>query len=323
MFLPVLASGQDIHFSQYYASPLNLNPALTGNFDGDYRLVGNYRNQWNSVTTPYRTYSFSADARHFLGNRFLNTGLTAVSDVAGDSDFGTVQVNLSSAFSYPLTMDSSHVINFGVQPGIVQRTISYTDLTFDNQYSPQQGRFDPSLSSQENFGQSGRTFFNLSTGLSWDYRIDKTKKVTTGFSVYNLTKPKQSLFSDNDVRLNRRTTIHANAQLRVFPLIDLLPGFSLMRQGKYREIVFGSSGRYLLNGLTNLHIGYWYRNQDAGFVTAGITQQNLYIGLSYDINTSDLKPATNGRGGVELSIIYIIRKFNGRIVKYKVCPNYL
>lgn len=314
---------QDIHFSQYYASPLNLSPALTGHFDGDYRLVGNYRNQWNSITIPYRTYSFSADAKNILGHRNVHAGITAVADETGDSEFNTVMVNFSGAYSYPLDIDSAHVLTFGLQPGIVQRKMNYADLTFDNQYSQQQGRFDPSLASGEDFGRAGRTYFNLSTGLSWDYRIDRDKKITTGFSVYNLTRPKQTYFSDNEIRLDRRLTVHANGQLKVLPLVALLPGFSLMKQGSYREIVFGTSARYLLNGLTNLHLGYWYRNQDAGFITAGITQQNLYVGLSYDINTSDLQPASNGRGGVELSLIYIMRKFRGNIVKYKVCPNYL
>jgi type IX secretion system PorP/SprF family membrane protein len=315
--------GQDLHFSQYYSSPLNLNPSLTGQFDGDYRFVGNYRNQWNSITIPYRTYSFSADARNVFNHNNIHAGLTAFSDDAGDSNFGTVQVGLSGGYSYPLTPDSAHAITFGVQPSFVQRKLNYADLTFDNQYSTQQGRFDPSLASKENFQSDNFSFFNLAAGLSWDYKLSRTAKTTTGIAIHNLTKPKQTLFSSDDVRLNRRVTFHTNGQFLAWPQIELLPGFSYMKQGSYREIVFGSSARYLLNGLTNLHVGYWYRNQDAGFVTAGITHQNVYMGFSYDINTSDLKPASNGRGGVEFSIIYIIRKFDGRIVKYKACPNYL
>jgi type IX secretion system PorP/SprF family membrane protein len=323
LLLGLSARGQDLHFSQYYSSPLNLNPSLTGQFDGDYRLVGNYRNQWKSITIPYRTYSFSADARQLFKHQNFHAGIVAFSDDAGDSNFGTVQVGISGAYSYALTPDSMHALTFGIQPSFAQRNLNYTDLTFDNQYSTQQGRFDASLSNRENFQGSGFSYFNLATGLSWDYRISKTTKTTTGISVHNLTKPKQSLFSDQDIRLNRRMTVHTNGQFRAWPQIDLLPGFSLMKQGSYREIVFGSSARYLLNGLTNLHIGYWYRNQDAGYITAGITHQNVYMGFSYDMNTSDLKPASNGRGGVEFSIIYIIRKFDGRLVKYKACPNYL
>jgi hypothetical protein len=47
---------QDISFSQFYDQPLLRNPALAGIFTGDVRFTASYRNQWQSVTIPYRTF---------------------------------------------------------------------------------------------------------------------------------------------------------------------------------------------------------------------------------------------------------------------------
>ena len=314
---------QDIHLSQYYASPLNLSPALTGDFDGDYRFVGNFRNQWASITSPYRTFGFSVDAKGIFKTKNVHTGLSVISDEAGDSEFGTTLVNFSIAISYPFDLDSNHIVSFGLQPGFAQRKMNFNNLTFDNQYSLQLGRYDGSLASGENFATNSISYFNLGAGLSYTYMFGKYNRATSGVSVYNLVNPRQSFFKDENVKLNQRLTLHSNAQIRMGKQVDLLPGISYMKQGKYNEFILGSSGRYLLNGFTSLHLGYWYRNKDAGYITGGITYQSLYIGTSYDINTSSLKTVSRGRGGFEFSIIYILRKFDGKLVKHQACPSFI
>ena len=90
-------NAQDIHFSQFNNSPLNLNPGLIGVFNGDYRFVGNQRTQWSSVTTPYSTFGLSADANGLFGSP-IGAGLSIYNDKAGDSEFGTMQIGLGASY---------------------------------------------------------------------------------------------------------------------------------------------------------------------------------------------------------------------------------
>ena len=95
-------SAQDIHFSQFYLSPLNLNPALTGVMNCNVRLTANYRNQWGSVlgNSSFRTYSVSYDQRIAVGrNDFFGIGGTFWGDKAGQGEFATLTGKLSASYS--------------------------------------------------------------------------------------------------------------------------------------------------------------------------------------------------------------------------------
>lgn len=313
---------QDIHFSHYLTTPSFLNPALTGYFNGDYRLIGNYRNQWNSVTVPYKTFGFAGDMRNFIGNKRLGAGLSIYNDNTGDSDWNTIQVAAAGSYSYPLTGDSVHHLAFGLQLGVGHQSIDYSALYFDNQYTPNSG-FDPSIDNGENLGQEKVTYPVLNTGVAWHYLIDGRNRITTGISVYNLTEPNYRFDFRQAGEIGKKLNVHANAEVGIRPKIDLLPGFWYSRQDKFNEFVMGTSARYLYDGFTSLHLGYWYRNRDASFVTAGVTYNNIYAGMSYDFTNSDFKTASNGRGGIEFNVIYIIRKFDKNIKRYRACPNFI
>ena len=126
---------QDIHFSQFMSSPMNLNPALTGNFDGSYRFIGNGRRQWSSVTIPYQTLGISADANNFLRLKNVGTGISLYQDRTGDSHFSTLQFNIAASYRIKLNKDSTHFITLGIQSGITSRRIDYSNLTYDNQFN--------------------------------------------------------------------------------------------------------------------------------------------------------------------------------------------
>ncbi len=313
---------QDIHFSQYLSAPFNLNPALTGDFKGDYRLIGNYRNQWRSITVPYKTYGIAGDMTNVAGVRNLSGGLSIYNDQAGDSRMNTLIVQLSGSYGYALTSDSAHSIYFGLMPSIHRQEFDYSELNFDNQYDNQKGVHDPNIPSGELQDQTAVSYFNLATGIRYNYAIAPRHNVELGFSIYNMLGTNRYFLVDETSDM-RRYNLHANYQVKVWDKIDLLPGMLFNSQGKNRNLVLGSSARYLFNGYTAFHAGFWYRNQDAMFTTFGITYQSLYMGFSYDINTSELNDASNGQGAYELSLIYVFRKFKPNKGKYLSCPNYL
>tara|TARA_R110001592_G_scaffold5046_3_gene27967 strand:+ start:5351 stop:6409 length:1059 start_codon:yes stop_codon:yes gene_type:complete len=313
--------GQDIHFSQFNNSPLNLNPGLTGSFIGDIRVVGNLRNQWSSVTTPYSTYGLTVEGNTIFNTPF-NVGLGFYNDKAGDSEFSTLQIAPSVSYTIFLG-DSSQTIIIGAQPTFTQRKINYDKLQFDNQYNGLV--YDPNLDNNETFSNEGRTYLNIHSGVSWNYNIASRKSIGAGIALHNIFTPKQSFFNDDNIQLDKRFTFHTNALFRVSDKVDAVPSISFMAQHKFKEVIVGGSGKYHLNNgnYKAAYLGIWYRNSDAIYFSAELDYSNFHFGLSYDLNLSSLKVASNKRGGFEFSVIYIFEKYRPTIKRYKACPNFI
>jgi type IX secretion system PorP/SprF family membrane protein len=98
---PAIIQAQDIHFSQFYNSPLTLNPTLTGYMNGNFRLGAIYRNQWREVTKPFVTTSGSFDLpirKGFGDNDVMGVGAVFFHDQSGTVNLATVSVNVSFAY---------------------------------------------------------------------------------------------------------------------------------------------------------------------------------------------------------------------------------
>jgi type IX secretion system PorP/SprF family membrane protein len=316
---------QDIHYSIWDMSPMNLNPAMTGQFDGDYRFDGNHRSQWKSVTTPYSTFSFSGDSKRIFKKKNLSGGIQINQDRAGDSRLNTFQLNGSVALLLPLSADSMQNISFGVQTGLTNRNLTYDPLQFDVQYDGFQ--YDPNLSNQETFARASRTYLNLNSGIGYFNKIDTRKIISGGIGFFNLSAPKQSYFNDDNIRLDVRIAIHGNAEWKVAEKWDVIPSFIFSSQGKFKELNFGGAGRYVITDFIGMYraawIGAYYRNKDAVFFTLGFNYDAWKVGINYDLNTSSLRPASNGRGGFEIAIEYIIKLAKPSRVMHRICPDYL
>jgi type IX secretion system PorP/SprF family membrane protein len=299
---------------------LNLNPGLIGSFRGDYRIVANQRSQWSSVTTPYSTYGLSFDAKSIF-NSPMSTGLSVYQDKAGDSEFSTLQIALGGVYTM-LLGDSSHGVSIGVQPAFTQRSINYNKLQFDNQYNGSQ--YDASLGNGENFSNDGRSYFNLHGGIAWNYQIAQRKEVGAGIAMHNIVRPQQSFFSE-DIPLHRRLTINANGLIAVSDKIDALPNLIWQKQHKFQEFIVGGQGKYHLNNgnYKAVYAGIWYRNSDASYFSVGMDYGNFHVGVSYDLNMSSLKRASNYRGGFEFALIYIFERYRPDLRRYKACPDYI
>jgi type IX secretion system PorP/SprF family membrane protein len=325
--LPFLTSAQDIHYSQFNASPKNLTPAQTGLFDGDWRFVGNYRSQWSAIPVPYKTFSLASDTRlkTKLKNDTPAAGLVINTDQAGDSKFSTLQVLASAAYIKKLTKDSTNFVSFAIQPGFTTKSFNINALTFDNQYNGD--TFDKSLNSGESFSKTRITYFELGGGIAYLWRKTARKQVNIGVSALHLNQPKQSFFGNEEIKLDVKTAISGLAEFPVSEKLDVIPTFLYQSQGKFKETVVGGFGKYYLkpvNGLTTaVSLGAFCRLKDAFIVVANMDYKNFNVGISYDINTSKLIAATNQRGGFEVSVIYIFKKVVPFIAKKRVCPIYM
>lgn len=316
---------QDIHFSQFDLSPLNLNPANTGLFDGTYRFAGNYRNQWRSVTVPYSTFSLSADALHPFNKEGLGAGIRINHDIAGDSRFRTFQFDLSGSWIFSPGSDSTTKLSIGLTTGITSRNLSYDALRFDNQYDGYS--YDPTLSAGENFLRESRTYLNLQLGAAYYKQLSKRNFIHGGIALGNITKPKQSYFDINTIKLDRRFNLHATVNYAINTTLEIVPSAYLQFQGTYKEIIFGSQIRYILLNEKGMYravrAGLFYRTLDAGYLSVGLDYDNWVAGISYDINISDLNRASNFRGGIEFAVVRILHVYKPKMIQRRICPNYI
>ncbi len=319
---------QDIHFSQFYASPLNLNPAFTGLINNCYRATAIYRNQWNSWLKPdglgYHTISASIDApflRNRLGNDFIGGGLVLVGDQAGDAGLQEIGVLLSGAYHKALGGLGKHRLSAGFQFGYVQKRLDLTKLIFPLQWNGQ--IHDPGKDNGEGSTglQNSTSYFDLRMGLLWFGPIKSNISAYGGISLFHLTKPKESFFSNVDSnRLPSRFVMHGGARIKTGQKISILPNFIAMRQSKITEVNIGTSVEYDIpdNNATEMgfSLGAWIRLtgkepnfngkiSESAVISAGFVYHNWSLGISYDVNISDLQVVSNNAGGFEISLIYM------------------
>lgn len=299
------------------------NPGNAGHFNGDLRFVGNYRDQWSSVTVPFRTFSVSIDANK-MTNKNLGYGLQIFHDVAGDGQFRTVEVQGMASYLFKIGADSTHSIRPGVCLGLNHRQINFDQFQFDNQFDGIS--YNPALSSNELLSSDRRSNYSYGIGSVYQYYKNDRFQFSGGIGFYNLNRPDQGFYNENiprDIRFNA----FGKGLYKLNYDWDLVPGINISIQGVYREIVLGSSVKYtLVNRLGEyraLYGGLFYRNRDAAYISVGIDYQAWFAGISYDINYSKLVPASRLRGGLEIAVRYIIHRFKPKKITHRICPDYI
>ena len=314
-------SGQDIHFSQYYNTPLIVNPALTGVFGGDQRAMLVYRNQWLTVATPYQTYGGSFDMRMLeksYGNFSLGTGLSVYKDVAGDVGLGITNVMLS--LSGIIQLNKKQHFTIGAQGGFEQRSINNADLIWGSQYDG--AGYNATLPSREltDYNQ-GISNGDINVGLAWIYS-ESTKTITSndnfslklGAVYQHITQQKLNYGGITD-QLYNKISVHGESNLGISNSnTSFKPSFIYQKQGPSQEILLGTLLRYKLGfdsqytGLLQssaVFLGLHARIGDAFIPSVGYEIANWKITFSYDANVSKLRDATNGVGGFELTLTFI------------------
>ncbi|MEI8202804.1 MAG: PorP/SprF family type IX secretion system membrane protein [Bacteroidota bacterium] len=316
-------AAQDIHFSQFQNTPLYISPSYTGFFSGAFRVNAAYRNQWNAVTVPYQTFYVSFDGQLLKRNYkqdMLGIGLTIFHDIAGDSDFGTMEGTFSMSYVKAFNRKNNHFIGLGVAVGVGQRSIRYNDLYFDSQWDG--SAYNPNLSSTENFSKTQFWFYDISAGLHWYYQMKKQLGFEAGAAMWHINKPKMTLFTDQSIVLNSKINIFAKAPITIGDNTNFVPEVLLMIQNPYNEFLFGGSFKFFTDTKTNfysaINAGIFLRLADAAVVSVGVDYRKLNVGFSYDINFSRLNVASNAQGGPEITLQYIIDK--KKRIKHKEVP---
>lgn len=335
---------QDQHFTQFYAAPLTLNPALAGAFDGKYRLSVIYRDQWRNVLdNPYVTFGGAMDLRFAMNSRRKRTydafgaGVQFFSDRVPSVDFATNQLMLSGAYHKALNKKTrDQFLSLGFQLGLAQRNINYERVNFGDQFNGTDGYTEPT---GEVLPENNFSYSDISVGLNYSYAPRKAVGVFIGGAIHHINEPQVSFFIDkNDQdavefngnnKLLRKYTGHFALQIPIGERTQLSPRALVYAQGPHMAANVGSNIRFVVSelGSTALHIGGWARpvkNQDSSFavdaavIMLGLEVNNFLIGLSYDANLNYLNNVNKRQGAFEISIALLGQYENETVL----CPSF-
>jgi type IX secretion system PorP/SprF family membrane protein len=319
----VAAKAQDPHFSQFFASPLTLNPAFTGKFDGTWRLAANHRDQWPSIPKAYVTSSASIDFG-ILRSRIPETdtwgiGLSGVTDASANGILKLNYGSLSMSYHKALDEDGYHQIGAGFQGTYSSVNVDISKLTFEDMLT--QNGFTGVTTDLLTNGNN-QSYFDINAGLLYSGSTTGYNNFYIGASMYHINRPKVG-FKDKNWYLTGRITVHGGGY---FPLNDQLTVHASaihQIQNKASETTLGGSLAYTLNNdvdnPSSIYLGSWMRFNDAIIPYMGIEVGGLRIGATYDINISNLKAGTQSRGGAEISIIYVKKPAGSKGIP---CPKF-
>lgn len=311
-FLTSISFSQDIHFSQFYASPLTLNPSLTGNFDGLMRFGANYRNQWASVSIPYSTVSVYTDLnimRDKMDGDWLSAGVVAVNDIAGDGHLMVNKAGLSLAYHIALTRWKNFYLSLGASGMYIHKKIDFSALTFDSQWNDV--GFDSNLDPGETYASNSVHNFDLNAGASMTYSLLNKFSIQGGVSVNHITAPTESYFNATNY-VHRRPIAHLNSDIRLSKDWGIQPGAVYMFQRGAQELIVGGNvtldKKLTYSRKLTIYAGLWMRDRDALFPLVGAQIQKTRVLFNYDVNLSKLVPGSYTVGAFEVSIVHVIDK---------------
>jgi type IX secretion system PorP/SprF family membrane protein len=327
--LSVTGYAQDPHFSQFFASPLTLNPAFTGKFDGTFRVAANYRNQWPSINSAFTTKTASADF-HLLKNNLPDIdrwgiGFLALNDRNGNGALATNQFALSTAYHKGLDENGYHQIGVGFQGSYLDKRLDVSKLDFEDELTA----LGFTGQTSEIFPNDGMNvnYFDLSAGILYNGSTNGYNNFYLGASMYHINRPKET-FQGGQYYLNSRTTIMTGGRIPTSQYNAVHYSANYSFQANANHLTFG--GAYAINlnydedNPMNLYLGAWSRFNnvaDAIIPYIGFEVGSVHMGASYDVNISSLQPASNSRGGIELSLIYIKKPID-RDMKKLNCPKF-
>jgi type IX secretion system PorP/SprF family membrane protein len=297
------AAQVDPHFTQYYVYPSWTNPALTGAFDGQYRIAGIYRTQWGRISSPYSTQGVSAEVSTA---KSMNYGISVLNQTAGDGGYRYTTAYGNLAYTgVRFGATGNHRVVLALQLGVIQRRFDATKLSYGDQWNPITG-YNPSNPTADVLKNKNATSFDAGAGfLYFDATPNKKANFYIGYAASHLTKPTDDFSGTGKEKLPMRHTIHAGVRLRMSDVVSLTPNALYLRQGNAEEKTIGAYAQLKAGTLTDFLIGANYRFDDAISPFVGFTHKRIVLGVSYDVNTSDLGKLVKGSNSFEISLSFI------------------
>lgn len=309
--LATTSVAQDIHFSQFYETPLLRNPALAGIFSGDYRVQTVFRDQWNSFTDAYRTGSLNAEVKWPVGQTtdYFTTALQILYDKAGTAALTTTELMPALNYHKSLSNAKPMFLSFGIMGGLIEKTIDLSRVTTNSQFNGT--AYDPALPNGETILTPNIHYLDGSLGISFNtaFGAENANSMYAGFAYHHLNRPKNSFYKNPAVELDAKIVLSAGVKMAVndYSYFNLYGDYS--HQGSATETIGGVLYSYKLgpdpdNYPYAVTLGMLFRWNDALIPVVKLAMNSFDLGISYDINVSRLNTVSNSRGGFELSLSY-------------------
>lgn len=327
VIVPHTSKAQDVAFSQFMSNPLYLNPALSGLYNGTYRLAGSYRDQWlGALDHPYRTFSFSGDM-----NFDVHTGLSDkpdraafgflfVNDRTNYINFNANQIAAVGAYHKYLGDRYEQYLGIGFQFGLVQNIVNFENLNFGDEFNAIDGY---TLVTSEDLPTNSLAVLDFKVGLNYTIEPDESSKYLAGIAYGHFTSPNISFYQDDDSQdpalikkqaLPAKWTGYIAAEYNVGFLTKVQPRIAFFSQERHQQLILGSNQRFTISkpDATYFHVGPWFRltNDIEGvkfqsiILSVAYERKDFIVGLSYDHGVQDLITDRAGLNTLELSIQY-------------------
>lgn len=307
----------DPHFSQYYIYPQWLNPALTGVMDGDYRVAGIYRSQWANIDNGFSTIGAAAE---LATSKDINVGVGMFQQTAGTGGYKYFTPNVSIAYTgVKFGKQGYQHISFGLQVGMIDKRFDPSKFKFGDQWDGT----GPRNATADFLANPTQTNLDLGAGvLYFDATPNKKMNGFVGVSFGHITQPTDKFLNGvtEGSKIPVRQTLHGGIKINLSETVSITPNYLLMKQGTAHERMIGAylqlkagEGFDFLGGLN-------YRFNDAVVPFAGFYYKDFVLGLSYDVNTSDLSKIAGTTNGFELSLSFTGKKRRNLGEQPFVCP---
>ena len=314
LLLLYCARGQDLHFSQFFETPLLRNPSLGGLFDGDIRIQSVYRNQWNSVTNGYRTASLNGGYKLPVrrSDDFVTIGMQLFYDKAGTVSFTNTQILPALNYHKSLSQERVRYFSLGFMGGWVQHSIDLSKITTNSSYD--------GMGIGENITDPNYSYLDGSVGMSFnsDIKNNPESNYYIGVAYHHFNRPGNSFYKNKEIEVNPKWVFSGGLKLNVndYSYLSLQGDYS--KQGSFKELVLGimyglKFGDDPDNPAYGIHLGTFLRWNDALIPVIKLDYSPFSVAFSYDANISKLKPSSHGRGGFEISLCWIAnnsKRFN-------------
>jgi type IX secretion system PorP/SprF family membrane protein len=323
---------QDPHFSQYAYTPLQINPAFTGVFDGLARVTNTYRSQWGGIGNGFKTLHISADApigKGNMKNQFFGIGGMIYQDNAGEAGFKSTILEGSLSFTTALD-DGDNFLSIGFQAGLNSQSIDLTKATWDNQWNGD--TYDPSIQG-ESVQLPTTNYLDFNAGLLYYWVPDGTNSFHIGGSMQHIGSPNVSFYTNSESPLRQKWTIHTGGEIELSKDYTWLnPRAMYLMQGNQQELLIGADiknkvrfkSRYT-NYMKEAYFygGLFYRWKDAYVLRARFEYNTVGLGISYDINSSTLSNLAGSANAFEVNFTYVTYVKKGQRSKnYNKMPRF-
>jgi type IX secretion system PorP/SprF family membrane protein len=303
---------QDPNFSQYFASPLTLNPSLIGKGTADWRVTTLYRNQWfgNTNAQPYTTATVSLEKRinqNKSPNDQLAFGVVLLNDASNNGLLKNNYISLGMAYNNALDREGNLLLGGGISFTYRNRLLDPSKFIFQSQFGS--GGYQPGIGITDGVNIVSNSFLDINAGLNLSERKEKWG-YNFGLSYYHAANPQDGAYLQNQFSLNPRISFQSGLQFYFKNQSELDISIISNHQKSINDLVT-IGAQYKIHvpdnllGFRTFNLGVWKHVAESLTTYVGLeASKNWLFGISYDIINADISYGSNSMQSIECSFIW-------------------